>query len=125
MAKLTELVGIGPAISNALFDNNIKTVEDLAATDKSELMKIHNFSETRINSLLNAATTYLQNETRLKLAHETDEHSKDKKNTTNKTTDQPKESNIKEKKGKKGKKKDKQKNKKNDKKKDKKKKGKK
>tara|TARA_R110002073_G_scaffold42695_2_gene119248 strand:- start:1895 stop:2326 length:432 start_codon:yes stop_codon:yes gene_type:complete len=60
MAKLTDVVGVGPAIAKLLSDHHIKTVKALASISMSELLKVPGFSDLRAHATIKAANNCLQ-----------------------------------------------------------------
>ncbi len=104
MAKLTDVVGIGPVVAKVLFAHKIKTVEALASISMSDLLKVPGFSDIRARATIKAAANCLRSETGKKPVTTTSRTQKTKnktasKNTTaEKTQTQPKKSKVKDKK---------------------------
>ncbi|SFL15491.1 Helix-hairpin-helix domain-containing protein [Nitrosomonas aestuarii] len=59
MAKLTDVVGIGPVTAKVLADHHIKTPEALAAISIAALEKVPGFSNLRAKAVKKAAAVYL------------------------------------------------------------------
>ncbi len=129
MAKLTDVVGIGPVVAKVLSAHKIRTVEALASISMSELVKVPGFSEIRARATIKAAANCLRLGSSQKpvaataRTQTTKSATARKKPAASKAPAQSKKSDVKDKT--KSKKNDKKKSKKDDKKKSKKKKGKK
>jgi len=86
MAKLTDVVGIGPVIAKVLAVHKIKTVEALASISMSELLKVPGFSEIRARATIKAAANCLQSGIVLKPVVSTSRTQTTKNKTASKNT---------------------------------------